>query len=197
MRTKEINSLAKEVFEANGKKGFHDEEQSNETLLMLVLCELSEAVEADRKTYRKIPDIDAFRNKLYGHWSWKGYPDYIVGAAYEWHVKGCREEELADAVIRLLDLAGLRGVELNYSDNTKKYIKKPKTEPLFSEKIYKLCQYVAQPNSAKDETLPATISKAIADIEATCRIFEIDLWKHIEIKLLYNKTREHKHGKTY
>lgn len=52
MNRPDLNTLSKEVFKANKAKGFHDVEVSNETLLMLVITELSEAVEADRKIFQ-------------------------------------------------------------------------------------------------------------------------------------------------
>ena len=68
---------------------------------MLVITELSEAVEADRKGKRA--NVGCFNV----------FSDYNRPAGYafsfESTIKDTIEDELADAVIRLLDLAGLRG----------------------------------------------------------------------------------------
>lgn len=44
-----LNTLRDEAFKIACEHGFHDTELSNEHYLMLVITELSEAVEADRK----------------------------------------------------------------------------------------------------------------------------------------------------
>lgn len=46
---KDLNKLSKEIYEANKAKGFHDEKHSEEHMMCLVVSELMEAVEADRK----------------------------------------------------------------------------------------------------------------------------------------------------
>ena len=59
---------AKEIYEANKAKGFHENEHSVEHMLCLVICELVEAVKADRKGRRTdYMDFDGLclnKNKL-------------------------------------------------------------------------------------------------------------------------------------
>lgn len=113
----QITKLSKQVYQANVEKGFWEDGRSFAECIALIHSEVSEALEADRsgKTF-SVPfkefDVDWFKA----------------------NVKDTREDELADAVIRILDLAG----HLN-----------------------------------------------------------IDLGKHIEMKLAYNSTRPRKHGKAY
>ncbi len=109
MNRPDLNTLSKEVYEANKAKGFHDVEVSNETLLMLVITELSKAVEADRKGRRA--QWDAYNKDLNYYCNWSkdsiGYKEREIHA-FSVYIKDSLEDELADAVIRLLDLAGLR-----------------------------------------------------------------------------------------
>lgn len=84
MRMKSINELAEEIYKANAAKGFWDEERNVGELIALVHSELSEALEAHRKDLNddKLP-----------------------------HRKGL-EVELADALIRILDMAGGLGMDI-------------------------------------------------------------------------------------
>ena len=49
MKNIDFNALAKEAFENAKERGFHDEQHADGHWFMLVVCELAEAVEADRK----------------------------------------------------------------------------------------------------------------------------------------------------
>lgn len=65
-----------------------------------------EAVEADRKgDYAGIDMKDLFENDLAAGEDFKDL--------FEAHLKGTVEEELSDACIRLLDMAGLRDINLS------------------------------------------------------------------------------------
>lgn len=93
-------------------------------LLMLVVSELGEALEAHRKeTY---PLYEMFQSEIDSGVNFE--------IAFKNHIKDTLHDELADAVIRICDMCGYLG---------------------------------------------------------------IDLEKHIELKMKYNETREHKHGKKY
>lgn len=193
----DLNILAQQVFEANKIKGFHDTERSNETLLMLVITELSEAVEADRKEKRA--DFKEFENReLIYHNELSNIIPNGFAYSFEWAIKDTLEDELADAVIRLLDLAGLRGFDepLIYSKKDQKehftIAYKNYSDKSFSELIYAT---VATLFSCKTEF--TKIKQCLLSIEWICEHLSIDLWQHVELKLQYNATRPHKHGKAY
>lgn len=114
-----LNELAKNIHSDNVARGFYDEKHENGTYLMLVVSELSEAIEADRKN--RHARLDAYMCNP--------TPDN-----FKIHVKESYEDEITDAIIRLFDHVGLLG---------------------------------------------------------------IDIEKHIEAKLAYNRTRGYKHGKKY
>lgn len=164
----DLNKLSKEIYEANKAKGFHDEKNSKEHMLCLVISELMEAVEADRKglTFNEI-----------------GYTDSV-------------EMELADAVIRLLDTAGALELALySFSKDSCDYgtTKNVFENCLFTESIFIIIKRLL--NSPL--SLNLVISSIIFDIENLCEVMNIDLWKHVELKLKYNSLRPYKHGKKY
>lgn len=113
LNTIDFNALAADVYGNASTHGFHDEERNLPHWLCLVICELSEAVEADRKHSRA--KLDAFsramKEPVCPH---EGYnPEQIFDYWFRTYVKDTVEDELADTVIRLLDLAAMRGADLS------------------------------------------------------------------------------------
>jgi NTP pyrophosphatase (non-canonical NTP hydrolase) len=107
-----INEISKAAYDYAEKKGFHKRDMNLGERLMLVIAELSEALEADRKDswapkvvsvdYPKMRNSDPFADKD----AWK--------KTYEALFKGTVEEELADAIIRIGDIAGIYGIDLDW-----------------------------------------------------------------------------------
>lgn len=105
--TTNLNEIAKRIHEDNVKKGFRDGLCQKGTELMLVVSELSEALEADRKD--RYADIEAFERAL--------GPDVSDGRfmkAFEQNIKDSWEDEIADAMIRLFHLAGRHNIDLDF-----------------------------------------------------------------------------------
>ncbi len=128
-----LNDAAKEIHEDAKRKGFWDSERETGTLLMLCVSELSEALEADRKG--KNANLKDFYKDVECYEAYKNTHNVIEpDRLFEMHIKDTFEDELADTVIRILDLCGAKG---------------------------------------------------------------IDLEKHINLKLIYNRSRERMHGKSY
>lgn len=120
-----LNQMAKELHQKAKNKGFWDERRELGTLLMLIVSELSEALEADRKDFKA--DIAGFEydtNQKDGEFKY----------AFEDYIKDTFEDEIADVFIRLFDLVGY---------------------------------------------------------------LNLDIEKHIRMKMEYNQEREYRHGKAY
>ena len=105
-----INELSKEVH-ANAKaKGFFDDEKNIGEMLCLIHSETSEALECDRKNkYYELPIIKGGLNvkEAIKEDSDSWYKTYFENA-----VKDTFEDELADIMIRVMDLAAFKGVDL-------------------------------------------------------------------------------------
>lgn len=194
----DLNALSKDVFEANKAKGFHDVEHSNETLLMLVITELSEAVEADRKGKRgKRANLESFCLLNASSKKRTGNPDYFNKVAFEGHIKDTVEDELADAVIRLLDLTGLRSVKINLREINCALSADVSIGESFSNSIYYITRSVCRIIDPSNTQLETIIRDAIEELIGLCDNLNIDLWQHVSLKLKYNQTRPMKHGKNY
>lgn len=179
-----LNALSKEIFESNKAKGFHDKEHSNEHYLSLVISELYEAVEADRKELRANYEL---------HYDITHEDDerHFNIPAFRHCIKGTVEDELADSIIRLLDLAGLRGYDLSSIPEEHSNMNKDLN---LTENIYKIIQNMMIPFYAK-VAVPAYV---LIDVEYLAKdILQIDIWRHVELKLKYNATRERLHSKRY
>jgi NTP pyrophosphatase (non-canonical NTP hydrolase) len=133
-----IEKLVKDSHKMAVKKGFWEDQNRNvPEMLMLIVSELAEALEALRKEHNapKFTVDDLYKDLqidltdeeyVFNVLSWK--------ENFEKSVKSSFEDELADVAIRLFDL---------------------------------------------------------------CGGLKIDLGKHIELKMFYNSTRGHKHGKKF
>ncbi|MDD2563096.1 MAG: hypothetical protein PHU27_02635 [Salinivirgaceae bacterium] len=118
-----LNEAAQRIHADAKQKGFWDSERETGTLLMLMVSELAEALEADRHgryanrtTFACNPDGKSEEEQ------------------FRSHIKDTLEDEMADTMIRILDFCGAKGIDIEW---------------------------------------------------------------HINQKLAYNRTREHRHGKAY
>ena len=110
-----LNELRDKVFANAQKHGFHENNNFGESL-MLVVSELSEALEADRQ--------DKWFLKNHSCAGWKAIFDKACVAepkdtgtiidAYISYIKGSVEEEIVDAMIRLFDIAGVWNIDLDF-----------------------------------------------------------------------------------
>ena len=188
-----LNRYAKDCHQRAVAKGFWDEPRNTVHYLMLVISELSEAVEADRiGRWAKLDHdtIDTLQR--------------IEGAPYAQEflrlVKDTVEDEIADAVIRLLDLLFdlLGGYELKSSDLDK--VRGADVDRLPSEELPYILFWVTEELCRlwRAECLRLEgIPYAIKALEQLCDHLGIDLMAHIDLKLKYNATRPALHGKKY
>lgn len=102
MKINEGVKLAYEIAKANG---FHEEGQEKEfgTYLALIHSEVSEALEAHRRGRRA--DLESYKNFF-------GSKEVYDSGMFARYIKDTIEDELADTVIRVFDLCGLMGIDL-------------------------------------------------------------------------------------
>jgi NTP pyrophosphatase (non-canonical NTP hydrolase) len=101
--SKSLNDLRDEAFAYAEKQGFHDRPMNLGERLMLVVSELSEALEADREGKRAHTALPLLCSKC-----------LLDKEHYERWVRGTVEEELADAIIRICDIAGIYDIDLDW-----------------------------------------------------------------------------------
>ena len=112
MEVKSLTLLAKEIHAANKEKGFYDKPVETGTQLMLITSELSEALEADRHGLRA--NRPGFEEAV------KSGAEFTV--AFKETMKDSYEDEIADAIIRLFDHCGYKGIDIHFHiENKLKY----------------------------------------------------------------------------
>lgn len=105
-----INELAKQIHQNNIQKGFFEDVKNIGEMLCLIHSEVSEALECDRKgKYYEEPIIKGGLNikEAIKEESDSWYENYFAGI-----VKDTFEDELADIMIRVMDLAAFKNVDL-------------------------------------------------------------------------------------
>jgi NTP pyrophosphatase (non-canonical NTP hydrolase) len=102
-----LNDLRDEAFAYAEKQGFHENFNLGNKL-MLVVSELSEALEADRNGRRGDNCDGCDCNRC------SGCNGNATPELFEQKFRGTVEEEIADAVIRLADIAGMLDMDLEW-----------------------------------------------------------------------------------
>ena len=179
----ELNELRDKAYRNAVVHGWHEENLSDEHFLCLVISELMEAVEADRK------EMHANRAIFEYYMKQRKRDDGEFMYAFKYDIKDSLEDELSDACIRLLDLAGLRQLELTYTNSLAIMSKMS-----FTEYIYCLCSFITNPDKSNSKWLDNHISYCLGWIFSWCRAKNIDIAWFIEQKMKYNELRPYKHG---
>lgn len=189
-----LNRMMGEIYDIAKAHGWHDEPISKEQYLGLIVTEASEAVEADRVGKRANTDAMAehLRTQEEGeiglsqHWYETWYQTY-----YKEYVKGSVEEEFADVIIRLLDMAyGIHGKKMHWigydPDGDNYHISEN-----FVETFWRFVKEILQWGKMN---ITDSVSFVYAWAECGCGISPETLDMHIRWKMKYNELRPYKHG---
>ena len=165
-------------------KGFHDVKLSLEHKIMLIICEVSEAVEADREGRLAQPMPE----------DWQTLNDEDFKMTFLRNVKDTLEDELADVVIRMMDSHLIDDTEEIVPPNT--FIRLTLFPPVgkgvaFVEQAYHLVESIVFGAKVND------LNTACQIVFYLARQLDIDLATHIRMKMRYNAMRPRLHGKAY
>ena len=178
-----ITDLVKEAHDNAVAKGFYPESEEKiiGELLMLIVSELGEALEAHR----------CGRKADWQNYTWqieKSGLDSIK--SFELNIKDTFEDEIADTVIRIADLCGYLGIELSLRDRKFEFSKN------IPEELFEITTGICLVGYS-ELLMSQDLSNVVSRIFAFCESLGIDIKKHIRAKLEYNKKRPYKHGKNY
>lgn len=173
--------------------GFHDEKQSDAHFLMLIVTEISEAVEADRKGV-KPRDMTIFEKACREYAGNQDWEHFGFARAFEQHVKDCFEDELADIIIRCCDFLGRANISFAVS-LSQKHWESPFHHQYtrFTEEAWLWVQILNQ----DEYSSVGNVAGLLLTVCDYCDINDIDIAQHVEWKMKYNKTRPKRHGKRY
>jgi NTP pyrophosphatase (non-canonical NTP hydrolase) len=97
-----FNELAKEIHEGNAARGFWEDERKLTEVVMLTVCELAEAIEADRAG-KWCTETDILQ-----------YKNISTPERFKENIKDTVQDEIADAIIRLLDFSHKFNIDLDF-----------------------------------------------------------------------------------
>ena len=183
------NELRDRAYKCACEHGFHDKEYSDAHFMMLIITEISEAVNADRKG--KHANKEYIEEELTNLES-KGY--FVQGFYYL--IKDTVEDELADIVIRCLDFAGNMNIDIDCcslfsSCYVNSYLS-------FIENIFAISTIIyEQKLNIQGVSLHDKINRVIASTFCLAEMLDVDLLWQIEQKMKYNELRTMLNGKKY
>lgn len=204
-----INELITKAHSAAKAKGFWDQERNTGELLMLIVSECGEALEAHRKgriaknrdllnsfnvAERMMANglVTIVRGKPRQPGSVTTEETMDFKELFEFLLKDTFEDELADIVIRIADLCGGYGLEINEEPFDDIW-----NERLIPEQLFLLVGYLYNARMGDGEIGSFNLGGAVSLCFFIAETHGIDLWRHIELKLAYNETRPRLHGKNY
>ena len=184
MDKQKLTEWSKQIHENACKHGWHDEKKSDAHWLCMVMTEIAEAVEADRKNRRAaVLFYDLYRENIDG----TPATDEQFKTAYDAYIKGSVEEEFADIVIRLLDFAYEK-----YGDNMEWRewcVRDLSSKTSFTEKAFSLLRWMTYEDIGMSD-----ITLFVQYMYQWAYIMNVNLNFHIEAKMRYNAMRPYRHG---
>lgn len=185
----QLQTWAKDIHENAIKKGFYPEnpkDRNDNEMLMLIICELDEAVEAHREDRWMDGKPGIIPEELAKD------PDNFKANFKAW-VKDTVEDEMADALIRILDFTEHNKYVFYPDESAISYY--PVENASFAANCLNVVFDITTFSSAGFSS--KNIQAAIRRIIGICDEYNIDLVFHVEAKMKYNATRPVRHGKAY
>lgn len=194
---KQLNDLAKAIHQNAKDKGFWDSPRNTGEIFMLIISEASEALEAHRRGRRKA-DLKQFALPHNGNVT----DDEWFKISFENCVKDTTADEITDVVIRILDYCASQEIEIKPALLSTTLISLDSDN--FGAALFQICgeiqragEYALTNDIWEIEKSKDNIHSTLTLIIQLCNREQIDLLKHIELKMKYNATRERMHGKAY
>ena len=191
--TKErVSELVSNSYRVAKEHGFHEDYHSPEHYMMLVLSEIGEMVEADRKN--RHADIACFTTSGLESWT----------TLFETWIKDTFEDEMADVVIRLCDFCGSLGV-LPYMKDVMVDMTEDFREFFGNKSVCEQCFQLSSlvvdvqevSHDADDTEMRHRLGATLCFVFEMARFHGIDLLWHVDRKMEYNESRPRRHGKAY
>lgn len=173
--------------------GFHDEEHPLEHHLCLIITEIVEMVQADRKKKRIVMGAESLKRI----WDNNNENATLIRKMYDEFLCGTFEEEIADTIIRICDLAQLLGATL-IIDTDIEYIKTDVSRLQTTGFAFTLIQTIT--NRLYHSDIPLLLKVVVEQMMlfALSRgMTERGIFDAIEMKMDYNETRPRLHNCKY
>lgn len=166
------------------------QDRCDERVLMLIITEIAEAVQADRK------DRHADRSTYSAALAYGG--EAFRAANFEKYIKGTVEDEIADICLRCFDAIGSGGYDpeelKSLEPDLRSYFEeqRPDIENEFCVAALECVGILVQ-----DETTMELLFSVIVLCTVWSEVLGFDLEWHIREKMRYNESRPYKHNRKY
>ena len=192
MNTEELNALKERAYKTAVAHGFHEEVRPDAYWLGLVMSEMGEAINADRRG--RHVNTGAFE------WDMVNIP---FMDCFEVYIKDSVEDEIADIVIRLLDFAGMKGYTPCVVAKAQRTIDSSDAFLKFEESgmpgmLFYLMDFLTDGFSWNElETCIYNIMYILYDCFEKMTGSDKDLWYFVKNKMRYNELHPRLNGKKY
>ena len=188
--------LIERCYLAAKSKGFWDTERNQAEAFALILSELYEAFEAHRKG--RFANLQGYENYILAlQEDLKQNSETLIKFSeleFQLKIKDSFEDELADVLIRIFDFCG--GFKMQIMPFDTYFIsERLKSLENFGEKILLISYYSTFEYYGSG--IDIAINQMFYAVLHLCKELNIDIEKHIELKLAYNATRAIRHGANY
>ena len=190
LTSEQLNALRKEIYSNAVAHGFHDEKLTVEHFLGLVLSEIGEAINADRNpnaptvTEATLEQAQLLADQSIGHVAFVEF--------FKSNIKGSVIEELADVAIRILDLAGMLGI--TFQDDLE--VDDLVFNTTFPDRLFDFA--LSLDSLDLEFTDEDDFLECLEEITSIAmRFTNLNLWKVVGLKMIYNNTRPMLNGKKY
>ena len=176
-----LAKLQQRIWEIATAHGWHEQPIPTAQYCGLIMTEMAEAIEADRNGRRA--DMESFNERM----SNLDGSDECFKEMYKRYIKGSIEEEFADVVIRVLDMAQeVHGDKMRWPGYYQ-YGQVYQENESFIENAWYFIREILNWGTMN-------ISDSVSFMFDWAQDLGIDLWQHIEWKMKYNELRPYKHG---
>lgn len=184
-----IPNYIERFYTAAQEKGFYDESWNITTEKALIITEICEAIQADRKDRRA--NVEHFKERFAQIEEYAKldplYLENTFAEMYQRHIKDTVEDEIAGAMGRIFGLMGrMKWYRQHFHEDNKEIYQKEADQP-FPEAMYSVIVGITE-----EET-----NYALAMLILIAEKEKVDIEWHLEQVLRYNKTRPQKHGCKY
>ena len=175
------NKLATEIHQTAVSKGWYKDPRSTDELLTLIHSEMFEAFEGYRgDKWARIKDKTTIIENLEAFIS-----SITFSSFFQLHIKDTVEDEIADTVIRTLDMAAYLEIEIPEVKNVAMLHNFPNIQKTIGKTIIGF--YDEQMTGEK-------IAILLGLLQEVSSLYGFDFEAHIRLKMAYNATRSYRHG---
>lgn len=193
MEEQELKKYAGRIFTAARNKGFQPGDVSIYHMLALIVAEVGEVIDADRNGRRA--NVESFENVIAGiDWGKDGAQRTWVWS-FKHAIKDSIEDEMADVVILLLELAQRIGHDFDRPFVAR--YRRNFTDFDTCENAFALMKGIVNPGIALQHRVRWAIEFVFAWHDSLPNKRGTDLRWYIDRKIEYNATRPPKNGKRY